>query len=152
MKKTLFVALFACFVILSASCEPREPPPIPHDFKVSGSIQEVFVQSGIECLMGACPTVTAFAVKTADDKTHMVALRGDRTAEVQPGAKIELVYNDLWLVAKRWLTITDEKGYKSDIQLFYQAVTQYKILTPAPLAPIGNTPASNVGTTNKEVK
>ena len=134
MKKILLVALIACLTILTASCEPKEAPPIPHDFKITGSVQEVMIQPSLDSSLG-CPTVTAFAVKTEDNKIHLVALRGERTAEIQPGAKIELVYNDLWLVAKRWTTITDEKGYKSDIQLFYQAVSQYKILTPPPAAP-----------------
>ncbi|MEK7508458.1 MAG: hypothetical protein AAB568_01235 [Patescibacteria group bacterium] len=134
MKKILLAALLSCLVILTANCgKPKEAPPIPHDFKISGSIQEVFVQPGIDCLLSACPTVTAFSVKTEDTKIHMVALRGDRTAEIMPSAKIELVYNDLWLVAKRWTTITDEKGYKFDIWLFYYAATQYKILESAPV-------------------
>lgn len=149
MKKILLVALIACAVILTASCgEPKEAPPIPHDFKISGSIQEIFVQPGIECFMGACPIVTAFTVKTADNKIHMVALRGDRTDEIQPDAKIELVYNDLWLVAKRWTTITDEKGYKSDIWMFYYATTQYKILESAP-APQPVNPVPNPNDTSK---
>lgn len=149
MKKILFIAFLACLVILTASCVPKEAPPIPHDFKITGSIQEISVQPGIECLMDACLTVTAFTVKTADNKIHMVALRGDRTDEIKVGAKIELVYNDLWLVAKRWVTITDEKGYKSDIQLFYYATTQHKILEPVPSPPPANvTPKQNDTPTN----
>lgn len=132
MKKILFAGFLACLVILSAGCPPKEAPPIPHDFKISGPIQDVLVLPRIDCLLNPCPLATAFTVKTADNKTHMVALRGDRTAEVQSGAKIELVYNDLWLVAKNWITVTDEKGYKSDIQVFYYATTQYKILAPNP--------------------
>lgn len=122
-----------------------------HDFKITGSIQKVLILPSIYSYLNAPEyNVTVFAVKTEDNKIHLVALRNDRTAEIQPGAKIELVYNDLWLVAKRWTTITDEKGYKSDIWMFYQAVTQYKILEQPKPQPVSPAPDNNE--TSQETK